>query len=93
MGETFSGVDYTIGLEAVEGLRKHVPAGISMSQFALRWILMFDGVTCAIPGGKRPEQIAENCRSSDLPPLTDEAMTGVGRTYSEKVSPLVHGRW
>jgi aryl-alcohol dehydrogenase-like predicted oxidoreductase len=93
VGETFSGVDYTLGLEAVEELRKHVPAGISMSQFALRWILMFDAVTCAIPGGKRPEQVAENCRSSDLPPLADEAMAGVSRIYREKISPLVHDRW
>jgi aryl-alcohol dehydrogenase-like predicted oxidoreductase len=93
VGETFSGVDYTIGLEAVEEMRKHVPAGISMSQFVLRWILMFDAVTCAIPGGKRPEQVAENCRSSDLPPLTDEAMGEVRRIYRENIRPLVHDRW
>jgi aryl-alcohol dehydrogenase-like predicted oxidoreductase len=93
VGETFSGVDYAIGLEAVEEMRKHLPAGISMSQFALRWILMFDAVTCAIPGGKRPEQVAENCSSSDLPPLTDEAMAEVGRVYREKILPLVHRRW
>jgi aryl-alcohol dehydrogenase-like predicted oxidoreductase len=93
VGETFSGVDYAIGLEAVDEMRKHLPAGISMSQFALRWILMFDAVTCAIPGGKRPEQVAENCSSSDLPPLTDEAMAEVGRVYREKIFPLVHRRW
>jgi aryl-alcohol dehydrogenase-like predicted oxidoreductase len=93
VGETFSGVDYNLGLKAVEEMRKHVPAGISMSQFALRWILMFEGVTCAIPGGKRPEQVAENCRSSDLPPITDEAMGEVGRIYREKIFPQVHGRW
>ncbi len=57
VGETFSGVDYDIGLAAVEDIRKLLPASVSMSQFALRWILMFDEVTCAIPGGKRPEQV------------------------------------
>jgi aryl-alcohol dehydrogenase-like predicted oxidoreductase len=93
VGETFSGVDYAIGLEAVEQMRKYVPAGISMSQFALRWILMFDEVTCAIPGGKRPEQVAENCRSSDLPPLTEVTMATVGSIYREKILPLVHARW
>jgi aryl-alcohol dehydrogenase-like predicted oxidoreductase len=41
-----------------------------MSQFALRWILMSDAVSCAIPGGKRPQQVGENCCASDLPPLT-----------------------
>ena len=54
VGETFSGVPYEVGLAAVEELRKLVPAGATMAQFALRWILMFDAVTCAIPGAKRP---------------------------------------
>jgi aryl-alcohol dehydrogenase-like predicted oxidoreductase len=93
VGETFSGVDYTAGLEAVEEIRKCVPAGITMNQLALRWILMFDAVSCAIPGGKRPEQVAENCRSSDLPSLTAAAMAEVARIYSEIISPLVHSRW
>ena len=62
VGETFSGVDYEVGLAAVEEIRKLVPPGASMSQFALRWILMFDAVSCAIPGGKRPEQVADNCQ-------------------------------
>jgi aryl-alcohol dehydrogenase-like predicted oxidoreductase len=93
MGETFSGVDYNVGLEAVEEMRALLPAGISMSQFALRWILMFDAVTCAIPGGKRADQVADNCQASDLPPLTDEAMTAVRRIYDEKIRPLVQNRW
>jgi aryl-alcohol dehydrogenase-like predicted oxidoreductase len=93
MGETFSGVDYNVGLEAVEEMRALVPAGVSMSQLALRWILMFDAVTCAIPGGKRPEQVSNNCRASDLPPLTDEVMAGVRRIYDEKIRPLVQDRW
>jgi aryl-alcohol dehydrogenase-like predicted oxidoreductase len=93
VGETFSGVDYEIGLGAVEEMRKLAPAGVSMSQFALRWILMFDAVTCAIPGGKRPEQVAENCKASDLPALTEEAMEGVRRVYESKILPLVKDRW
>ncbi len=59
VGETFSGVDYATGLEAIEEVRTILPAGMTMSQFALPWILMFDAVRCAIPGGKRPEQVAE----------------------------------
>jgi aryl-alcohol dehydrogenase-like predicted oxidoreductase len=93
VGETFSGVDYNTGLEAVEEIRKLLPAGVSMSQLALRWILMFDAVTCAIPGGKRPDQVAENCQSSDLPPLTEEAMAAVRRIYESKILPLVATRW
>ncbi len=93
VGETFSGVDYDLGLEAVEEIRPLLPAGTSMSQFALRWILMFDAVSCAIPGGKRPEQVTENCRASDLPPLRPEAMAEVERIYRQKIGPLVHHRW
>ena len=93
VGETFSGVDYDLGLEAVEETRSLLPAGVSMSQFALRWILMFNAVRCAIPGGKRPEQDAENSAASDLPPLTPEALAGVQRVYNDKIRPLVHHRW
>jgi len=93
VGETFSGVDYNAGLAAVEQIRALLPAGVTLSQFALRWILMFDAVTCAIPGGKRPDQVAENCRASDLPPLSDKAMTAVGRIYDEQFRSLIHSRW
>ncbi|HKI24898.1 MAG TPA: aldo/keto reductase [Candidatus Sulfotelmatobacter sp.] len=93
MGETFSGVDYDLGLQGVGDLRHVLPAEMSMTQFALRWILMFDAVTCAIPGGKRPEQVAENCRASDLRALSPETMAQVKRIYDEKVRPLVHHRW
>jgi len=93
MGETFSGVDYNVGLEAVEEMRTLVPSGVSMSQFVLRWILMFDAVTCAIPGGKKPEQVADNCAASDLPPLTAKAMEDVKRIYDEKIRTAVQNRW
>lgn len=93
VGETFSGVDYELGLKAVEEIRQLLPAGVSMSQFALRWILMFDAVSCAIPGGKRPEQVADNCRASDVAPLSAEAMVAIKRIYDEKIRPGVHQRW
>ena len=93
VGETLSGVDYEVGLKAVEEIRRLAPAGVSMSQLALRWILMFEAVTCAIPGGKTPAQVSDNCRASDLPALTSEQMAGVKRIYDEKIRPLVHHRW
>ena len=93
VGETFSGVDYEVALEAAEELRRLVPAGASMAQFALRWILMFDAVSCAIPGGKRPSQVAENCASSDMPALSREAMDAVADVYDRRIRPLVHARW
>jgi aryl-alcohol dehydrogenase-like predicted oxidoreductase len=93
VGETFSGVDFKVGLEAVDEIRRLLPAGVSMSQFALRWILMFDAVSCAIPGGKRREQVSENCQASALPPLSAETMIEVERIYKRKIAPLVHDRW
>lgn len=93
VGETFSGVDYNVGLGAVEQTRQLLPAGVSMSQFALRWILMFDAVTCAIPGGKRREQVADNCKASDLPLLSSQTMKAVKEIYDQKIKPLVHQRW
>jgi aryl-alcohol dehydrogenase-like predicted oxidoreductase len=93
VGETFSGVDFRIGLEAVDELRQLLPPGVSMSQFALRWILMFDAVSCAIPGGKRAEQVAENCDSSDLPPLSEEVAAAVRRVYDRRIVPLIGDRW
>jgi aryl-alcohol dehydrogenase-like predicted oxidoreductase len=93
VGETFSGVDYDVALAAVEELRAMVPAGMTMPQFALKWILMFDAVTCAIPGGKRPEQVADNAKASDMPALSAEVMAGVKRVYDAKIRALVHQRW
>lgn len=92
-GETFSGVPYEIGLQAVEALRPLVPEGMSMSQFALRWILMNEGVTCAIPGGKRAEQVEQNCSASDLPEIPVDTMTAVADLYTTQIRPHVHDRW
>jgi aryl-alcohol dehydrogenase-like predicted oxidoreductase len=93
MGETFSGVDYETGLAAVEELRALLPANVSMSQFALRWILMFDAVTCAIPGGKRPDQVIDNCAASDLPALDARTIAAICSIYDQRIRPLVHHRW
>ncbi len=92
-GETFSGLDYEIGLQAVEELRDIVPAGMSMSQMALRWILMSPAVTCAIPGAKRPSQVEENVSAADLPPLSEETMHQVREVYERLVRPHVHYYW
>ncbi len=92
-GETFSGVDYDTGLAAVEVLRRLLPFGMSMVQLALRWILMFPEVTCAIPGAKRSAQVEENLKAADLPPLSPAVMAEIGRIYEESIKPLVHQYW
>ena len=93
VGETFSGVDFETGLEAVEKLRELVSEGMTMAQFALRWILMFDAVTCAIPGGKRPSQVEENVSAANFAPLPDETMKSVREIYEARIRPLVHHYW
>ncbi len=93
VGETFSGVDYDLALGAVDEIRPLVPEGFSMAQFALKWILMYDAVTCAIPGGKNPAQVAANCAASDLPDLEQEAMDELLKIYRSKIAPAVHQLW
>ena len=92
-GETFSGVDFHVGLQAVEELKAICPAGMSLSQFALRWILMFDAVTCAIPGAKRPSQVEENFSAADLPVISNETMAKVRSIYDQHIRKLVHNNW
>lgn len=92
-GETFSGVDYETGLAAVEEIRRLLPAGMTLADFALRWILNFDAVTCAIPGGKRRDQVKENCAASDLPALSAELMAAVRDIYDRRIRREVHARW
>lgn len=92
-GETFSGVDYESGLQAVEEIRALLPEGVNMAQFALRWILMFDAVTCAIPGGKRPSQVEDNVASSDLLPLSETQMSKIREIYGRYIRGQVHHRW
>jgi aryl-alcohol dehydrogenase-like predicted oxidoreductase len=92
-GETFSGVDYETALKAVEEVRPMVPEGLTMAQFALRWILMFDAVSTCIPGAKSPRQAEENAQASEceaLPPETLEALRGV---YDRRIRGLVHQAW
>jgi len=93
VGETFSGVDYDVALAAVDELKALVPPGVTLAQFALRWILMFPAVSCTIPGAKRPSQVDDNCAAADLTPLTDEQMQTVARIYEQSIRPLVHQRW
>jgi len=92
-GETFSGVDFETGLRAVEQLRPLVPKGATPAQLALRWILEFPAVTCAIPGAKRPAQVAENLAASDLPSLSADAMKKIRAIYDAQIRPLVHQYW
>ena len=93
VGETFSGVKLETGLKAVEELKTIVPQGATLAQIALRWILMFDSVTCAIPGAKRPGQVDENVKAAVLPPLSTETMGKVQAIYDRLIRPQLHIRY
>jgi aryl-alcohol dehydrogenase-like predicted oxidoreductase len=92
-GETFSGVDFEIGLKAVEELHPLVPPKATMAQVALRWILMFDAVTCTVPGAKRPAQAEDNIHAADLPPLSDATMEKIRAVYDRYIREHVHHLW
>jgi aryl-alcohol dehydrogenase-like predicted oxidoreductase len=94
-GETFSGLGGAMddAFTAVEEIRKLLPAGVPMAQFALRWILMFDAVTCAIPGAKNARQADSNTTAADLPPLSNQQMAAVRDIYDRHIRPHVHHRW
>ncbi len=93
MGETFSGVDYDTALRAVDALRDLIPVGYTMAQLALKWILLFDAVSCVIPGAKRPDQVDDNVRAADYPPLDEIQMRVVRDVYDKYIRDLVHHRW
>lgn len=93
VGETFSGVDFETGLEAVRRLRPLVPEGATMAQFALRWILDQPGVTVVIPGARNPDQARANAAAADLAPLSAETLDEVRAVYHELIRPQVHDRW
>lgn len=92
-GETFAGVDFETSLQAVKELKSLLPPGMSLAQFALRWITMFPEVTCTIPGAKRPAQVEENIAAADFPAISPEIMAKVTALYDRSIRPLVHHYW
>jgi len=93
VGETFSGVEYETGLVAADRLARLVSEQMTMTQFALRWILMYEEVSCVIPGAKNRQQAIENALASEAPTLTDSQMHKVAEIYEELISDQVHHRW
>lgn len=90
LGETFSGVNYETGLEAVEVLKKIKPEGMTLAQFALKWILMNDGISCVIPGGKTPEQIRQNAETCNVKEISPNVMKTVTEIYDQYIKEQVH---
>lgn len=93
VGETFSGVNFEIGLKAVEELKGIKPDDISCVQMALKWILMHSEVSCVIPGAKNTKQLEENISASELTDLDPDVLKGVKIIYEKFIKPKVHHRW
>jgi aryl-alcohol dehydrogenase-like predicted oxidoreductase len=93
VGETFSGVDFETGLEAVRRLAPLVPEGATMAQWALRWVLDQPGVSVVIPGARDAEQARANAAAAALPRLSEDAVAAVRQVYDELIRPSVHARW
>ncbi|MFC5973640.1 aldo/keto reductase [Halomarina salina] len=92
-GETFAGLPFDRGLDAVEALRPHVPDDVTLAQFALRWILDHEAVTTVIPGSTSPEHIRDNVAVADVPPLSNQTHGAVRDVYEEYVYDDVHHAW
>jgi aryl-alcohol dehydrogenase-like predicted oxidoreductase len=93
VGETFSGVPYEVGLEAVEELKRLVDPGVTLAQFALRWVIDQPGVSTVIPGARNPEQVRGNAATAELAPLRAEQLQAVVDVYDRLIRPHVHERW
>jgi aryl-alcohol dehydrogenase-like predicted oxidoreductase len=93
VGETFAGVPYEVGLDAVEELRPLVPEGATLAQLALRWIVSHDAVSTVIPGARNPEQAQANAAAAELAPLDRATLDKIAAVYAERIAPYVHQRW
>ncbi|AWB27401.1 aldo/keto reductase [Halococcoides cellulosivorans] len=92
-GETFAGLPFEDGLDAVEAVEQYVPEDLTLAQTALRWILDFDAVTSVIPGSTSPEHIQENVAVADRRPLDHRVHGAIRDIYEESVYDAVHQRW
>jgi aryl-alcohol dehydrogenase-like predicted oxidoreductase len=93
VGETFSGVPFEIGLQAVQELREVAGSEVPLAQFALRWVIDQPGVSTVIPGARNPQQARANAEADALAPVTDAQLTGVQDVYDRLIRDHVHHRW
>ncbi|MEM9526579.1 MAG: aldo/keto reductase, partial [Bacteroidota bacterium] len=92
-GETFSGINFEVGLEAVDRMKKLFPGEKNLAPRALQWILRFPEVSCIIPGASRAEHLHSNLSASELSPLTEEQLSGMNKIYEALIKKDVHQLW
>ncbi|MCF8225792.1 MAG: aldo/keto reductase [Bacteroidales bacterium] len=92
-GETFSGIDYELGLKAVEELKNLFPGTENLAPVALQWILRFKEISCIIPGASKAEHMASNLSVYDQEPLNDEKFKAMNAIYEKYIKENVHHLW
>jgi aryl-alcohol dehydrogenase-like predicted oxidoreductase len=92
VGETFSGVNFNRALKVVEELKLLAPEGFSLSQLALKWILMHDAVSVVIPGAKNSDQVLKNISASSLPDINN-LMKKIEEIYITYLKDDIHPHW
>jgi len=92
-GETFSGIDYNLGLEAAEKIKSIFPQDLALANIALKWILMFEEVSCVIPGISKLNHLHANLETLNIRPISNQEMKAVEEVYNELIRPSVHHRW
>ena len=92
VGETFSGVNFSKGLAAVEELKKIIPNGFSLTDLALKWILSHPEVTVVIPGAKNKIQAELNVKASELSDISS-IKESIKEIYSKYFKKDIHSNW
>lgn len=92
-GETFSGIDYELGLKAVEELKALFPGVTNLAPIALQWILSFDAISCIIPGASKAIHVQSNLSVYDLPQLTPDKIAAMNAIYEKYIKPEIHPLW
>lgn len=92
-GETFSGIDYNLGLKAVDELKSLFPDMTNLAPVALQWILTHPAVSCIIPGASKPEHLNSNLSALGLPALTHDQVSAMNAIYRKYIQPAVHHLW
>ena len=82
-----------LGFAAVEELKTHFSGGQDLGAQALRLVLMHRQVSTVIPGASTLEQVDQNIRAGQLPPLSPTQMQEASRIYEQHIKAQVHGQW
>lgn len=92
-GETFSGIDYELGLKAVAALKDLFPGVTNLAPIALQWILSFNEISCVIPGASKAGHVESNLSVYDLAQLTPEKIAEMNAIYEQYIKREVHQLW